>query len=105
MSSTRMKRLEAQLDSRQRHAAYLLVENEFRGTEERRTMDEIAEEIGVSRMSLYNWRTKNRNFIDYKNEVADDFLADKRDHVYSQLMKLISSSQPSVKAIDLFMRR
>src|SRR5690625_5255790 len=103
--SRRMQELEAKLDARQRKAAYLLVENELRETSERRTADDIAEEVGVTRKTIWDWRTKNRNFIDYKNEIADDFLADKRDQVYGQLMKLIMASQPSVKAIDLFMRR
>ncbi|MGN7387734.1 phBC6A51 family helix-turn-helix protein [Sporosarcina sp. SAFN-015] len=103
--SRRMRELEAKLDARQRKAAYLLVENELRETGERRTYEDISKEIGVTTQALWEWRTKNRNFIEYKNEIADDFLADKRDQVYAQLMKLIMASQPSVKAIDLFMRR
>lgn len=103
--SNRMKQLEAKLDARQRKAAYLLVENELRETGERKSYEEIAAEIGVHYKTIWEWRTKNRNFIAYKNEIADDFLADKRDQVYSQLMKLITAPQPSVKAIDLFMRR
>lgn len=103
--SRRMRELEAKLDARQRKAAYLLVENELRETGERRSYEDIAEEIGVTYKTIWEWRTKNRNFIDYKNEIADDFLADKRDQVYAQLMKLITAPQPSVKAIDLFMRR
>lgn len=103
--SNRMKQLEAKLDARQRKAAYLLVENELRETGERRSYEDIAAEIGVHYKTVWEWRTKNRNFIAYKNEIADDFLADKRDQVYAQLMKLITAPQPSVKAIDLFMRR
>ncbi|AZU61062.1 phBC6A51 family helix-turn-helix protein [Neobacillus mesonae] len=102
---SRLKELEAKLDARQRKAAYILVENELRETGDKLTQEQIAEEIGVDRTTLYHWRTKNRNFIAYKNEIADDFLSDKRDKVYAQLMKLILGSQPSVKAIDLFMRR
>lgn len=103
--SNRMKQLESKLDARQRKAAYLLVENELRETGERKSYEEIAAEIGVHYKTVWEWRTKNRNFIAYKNEIADDFLADKRDQVYAQLMKLITAPQPSVKAIDLFMRR
>lgn len=103
--SKRMKELESKLDARQRKAAYLLVENELRETGEKRFYEDIAAEIGVTYKTIWDWRTRNRNFIAYKNEIADDFLADKRDQVYSQLMKLILSPQPSVKAIDLFMRR
>ncbi|MDQ0174388.1 phBC6A51 family helix-turn-helix protein [Bacillus chungangensis] len=103
--SDRKRELGAKLDARQRTAAYLLVENEMLGTEERRTMKEIAAEVGVHHKTMWEWRTKNRNFIEYKNEIADDFLSDKRDQVYGQLMKLINSNQPSVRAIDLFLRR
>lgn len=103
--SKRMKELESKLDARQRKAAYILVENELRETGNRRSQEDIAIEIGVTYKTIWEWRTKNRNFIAYKNEIADDFLADKRDQVYGQLMKLITGPQPSVKAIDLFMRR
>lgn len=103
--SRRMKELESKLEARQRKAAYLLVENELRETGERKSYEAIAAEIGVSYKTIWEWRTRNRNFIEYKNEIADDFLADKRDQVYAQLLKLITGSQPSVKAIDLFMRR
>lgn len=103
--SNKMRELEAKLTAQQRKAAYLLVENELLETGQRRTQEEIAKEVGIDRSNLYLWRTRNKAFIAYKNEIADDFLADKRDRVYGQLMKLINAPQPSVKAIDLFMRR
>lgn len=102
---SKLKELEAKLDVRQRKAAFMLVENELAETDAKLTQEEIAAEVGVDRSTLYLWRTRNRDFIAYKNEIADDFLADKRDRVYAQLLKLINGSQPSVKAIDLFMRR
>lgn len=103
--SNKLRELEAKLTVQQRNAAYLLVENELKETGEKRTQEDLAEEIGVDRSTLFLWRTKNRNFIAYKNEIADDFLADKRDRVYGQLMKLINAPQPSVKAISLFLQR
>lgn len=103
--SNRMQQLEAKLTAQQRKAAYMLVENELRDSGDKRSQEEIAEEIGVTYKTVWSWRTKNKTFIEYKNLIADDFLADKRDQVYGQLMKLITGSQPSVKAIDLFMRR
>lgn len=101
--SDKLRELESKLDPRQRKAAYLLVENDF--AEERRTQEEIAAEIGVHYKTLWEWRKKNKNFIEYKNAIADDFLSESRSGVYAQLMKLIYGPQPSVKAIDLFMRR
>lgn len=105
--SNKMKDLEAKLTEQQRKAAYMLVENDLKPNkdETKLTYEQIAEEIGVSYKTVWTWKTKNRNFIAYKNEISDDFLSDKRSKVYGQLLKLIEGEQPSVKAIDLFMRR
>jgi DNA-binding XRE family transcriptional regulator len=99
-----MKELESKLTLKQRQAALMLVENEM-ATEGKKTQDEIAEELGISRQGLYKWRTQNRAFIEYRNMLSDDILSSMRPLVYKQLMSLITGSQPSVKAIDLFMRR
>jgi DNA-binding XRE family transcriptional regulator len=103
--SRRLKTLEAKLDARKRNAAYLLVENELRETGEKRSQDDIAKEIGVTSKTIWEWKTKDPVFIEYKNAIADDFLSEKRAFVYGQLMKSISGPQPSIKGIDIFMRR
>lgn len=103
--SNRMQLLESKLTAQQRKAAYMLVENELRDSGDKVSQEQIADEVGVTYKTIWSWRTKNKTFIEYKNLIADDFLADKRDQVYGQLMKLISGSQPSVKAIDLYLRR
>jgi len=100
-----MKALEAKLTAQQRKAAYLVVENELLPTKERRTKEEIATEVGVTYKTIWSWSTRNRDFIEYKNAIADDFLETEREAVYSNLMQLIKSPQPSVKAIDLYLRR
>jgi hypothetical protein len=100
------KELEQKLTLQQREAALMLVENELSdNSTERKTQEELAEVLGVTRMCLYKWRTQNKAFIEYKNLLADDFFSEKRDVVYRQLFRLITSSQPSVKAIDLYLRR
>ncbi|ASN68088.1 hypothetical protein 8F11_53 [uncultured Caudovirales phage] len=101
----RMKALEAKLTAQQRKAAYLVVENELLPTKERRTKEEIATEVGVTYKTIWSWTTRNRDFIEYKNAIADDFLETEREAVYSNLMQLIKAPQPSVKAIDLYLRR
>jgi DNA-binding XRE family transcriptional regulator len=103
--SRRLKALEAKLDARKRNAAYLLVENELRESGEKRKQEEIAEEVGVTSKTIWEWKTKDPVFIEYKNAIADDFLSEKRAFVYGQLMKSISGPQPSIKGIDIFMRR
>lgn len=104
---SRIKELEAKLTEQQKRAAFMLVENDLKSNKDvtKLTYEQIAEEIGVSYKTIWSWRTQNRNFIAYKNEISDDFLSDKRSRVYGQLLKLIDAEQPSVKAIDLFMRR
>jgi hypothetical protein len=104
---SRLKELEAKLTEQQKNAAYLLVENDLKPNkdETKLTYEQIAEVIGVTYKTIWSWKTKNRTFIAYKNEISDDFLSDKRSRVYGQLIKLIEADQPSVKAIDLFMRR
>ena len=98
------KELEAKLTLQQRKAALMLVENELE-TEEKKSQDEIASEVGVTRQALYKWRTQNKAFIEYRNMLADDFFSSMRPYVYKQLIKTISGPQPSIKGIDLFFRR
>ncbi|QVY62979.1 phBC6A51 family helix-turn-helix protein [Cytobacillus gottheilii] len=105
MATPRQRELEAKLTVNQQKAALMLVENDLRSTDEKMTQEEIATELGIDRSTLYLWRTRNKNFIDYKNEISDDFLSEHRSKVYSQLLKLINGSQPSVKAIDLYLKR
>jgi transposase-like protein len=105
MSDKRKVALEAKLDGRQIKAALLCVEREFAAEEDRAGFEEIAQEIGVTRKTLHQWRTQKRAFIDYVNYLADDFLAADRAKVYRQLMRSIDGSQPSIKAIDLYFRR
>jgi len=105
MTPKQREKLAAKLDGRQRAAALACVEREFSPEAERRGFEDIAKEAGVTRNTLYEWRTQNRAFIEYMNAIADDYLSGKRAIVYKRLMQLIDSGQPSVKAIDLFMKR
>lgn len=105
MSDKRRAALEARLDPRQIKAALLCVEREFTPEAERRMFEDIAEEVGVSRKTLHQWRTQKRAFIDYTNYLADEHLESYRSYVYAQLMKTIGGAQPSVKGIDLYFRR
>jgi len=106
MSNPRRKKaLEAKLDANHKKAVYLLVENELLPKKEQRTKEEIAQEVGVTYKTIWSWSTRNKDFIDYKNLVADEYLESNRNRVNAQLMKLIDGEQPSVKALDLYFRR
>ena len=101
----RKKALEAKLDTAQKKAVFLLVENELLPKKEQRTKEEIAHEVGVTYKTIWSWSKRNKDFIEFKNLVADEYLEENRNRVNAQLMKLIDAEQPSVKAIDLYYRR
>jgi hypothetical protein len=110
MSSQR-KRLEEQLTPQQQRAAQLLVSNEWgellSDGGKKRTMQELADELGIARSTLYEWKAQ-MTFAAYVNYLAERQLDSMRSTVYTQLMKAImggNNGMPSVKAIDLFMRR
>jgi hypothetical protein len=104
--SLKKRKLESVLTLKQRMAALLCVERELAVEEEqRKSYDDIAAEIGITDRTLYNWRTQNKDFIDYVNILSDEIFEAKRPVVYKQLLKLIEGTQPSVKAMDLYLRR
>lgn len=101
-----MARLEAKLGILKVKAAYMLLAMELREVDEGgpRTNEQIAEELKINPSTLYAWK-KNKDFIAFKNLIADTFLEEKRAIVNQKLLSLIDNSQPSVKAIDLYFRR
>jgi AcrR family transcriptional regulator len=105
--SRRMKLLEAQLTPQQIKAAELMAENEWAGIIEgidKKTMEQIAAEVAVSRRTLYVWTSK-REFGDYLNELSDAQYSAMRRTANAAVMKLIKAANPSVKALDLYYRR
>ncbi|UOK62845.1 phBC6A51 family helix-turn-helix protein [Paenibacillus sp. OVF10] len=104
--------LEAQLTAQQRKAAQLLVANEWgelisEDGRKKKSMQELAEEIGIARSTLYEWKAQEK-FIDYVNYLTDINLRGMQSEVNVALMKAIrggNNGLPSVKAIDLYMRR
>jgi len=88
---------------KQREAAIALVEYEFADKKDRKTKIEICEDIGISRMTLHNWDTRDQNFIAYKNYLAADFFDSYLPFVYKKMIDGISSG--SMKGIELFLKR
>jgi hypothetical protein len=106
VATKKFRELESKLSPQQRKAALLLVNNDLAEAEEgRRSLDKIADEVDTSLRNLHRWKNENSVFIEYMNLIADDFLASYRSGVYRQMMKLINSQQPSVKAMDLYFKR
>lgn len=87
----------------QREAAIALVEYEFTPKGQRKTKQEIADELGITRQGLHKWDTQDQNFIAYKNSLAADFTDSNTAFVYSKLIDSIGRG--SVRGIELFMKR
>src|SRR5690625_3750198 len=104
MAKSRRDMLAEQLDLRQQRAGYLLIENEMlsRTDPEFKTQDEIAAEVGVDRATLWRWRKQNQAFIEFKKEVAKDYLGDAVGIFTKQLIASMQGKQPSQKALDLY---
>jgi len=95
---------ETKLRPGQREAAILLVEREFETDRSaRKTKEEIAKEVGVSRQGMHKWETQDPNFIAYKNHLAADFFDTHLAFVYRKMLEGIDKG--SMKGIELFLRR
>ncbi|MDF1510783.1 phBC6A51 family helix-turn-helix protein [Robertmurraya sp. DFI.2.37] len=103
MANPRFQFNEARLREGQRLAAQLLVEYEFTPKGERKTKDQIAEEVGISRMQLHRWDTTDENFIAYKNYLASRVVDSQLSLVYSRLIDGIKNG--SMKGIELYLKR
>lgn len=94
------------LTPQQKRAAEMLVQNEWGELTDGKKLsqDQLAERLGIARSTLYEWR-KNPEFVEYMNMLTDDLLNGMRAEVNAALMKLIRMPNPSVKAIELYMKR
>jgi transcriptional regulator with XRE-family HTH domain len=98
--------LRDRLTPQQQMAANMYVANEFAG-KEKKTQDELAEEIGITRQGLHKWRTENLDFIRYQSALTEFKLESYRTLVDAKLISLIEKGPsnngiPSIKAIELF---
>lgn len=94
---------ESRFKPKQREAAIALVEYEFTPKGERKTKQQIADELGITRMTLHLWDTKDENFIAYKNYLASQFMDSHLAYVYKRLLDSIERG--SVKGIELYLKR
>lgn len=105
---SRRELLAEQLDIRQQRAAYMLLENEMlsRTDPEYKSQEQIAAEVGVDRATLWRWRKQNQAFIEFRKEVAKDYLGDAVDVFVNSLIRSMrgTNGPPSMKALDLYAR-
>lgn len=101
-----LQELKSRLTATQIKAAHLLVANSFASKEEKKTLEEIAHECGITRQQLWRWRYDNRDFIKYVEALSDMRLAAYRDLADAQLIKLIqgvsNNGIPSIKGLELY---
>lgn len=107
MSGRRLSRrdqLAEQLSVKQQKAVYLLLDNEMLPYKERKTQEELAVELEVDRATLYRWRKQNQAFIEFKKEVAKDYLGDEVGLFAQALITSMrgTNGAPSQKALDLY---
>jgi len=99
-----VKELEKRMQAEHVRACYLLVENDFKPKAEQKTTQEIAEELGVSRTTLYKWRNRD-DVIKLQGLLSERQMDTYRSKVDRALLRLIddgSDRLPSVKAIELY---
>lgn len=110
MSNTRsLQQLTSELTPQQLKAAELIVENQFDVAlgGNKRTLEEIGEELGVSRQSISKWK-KLPAFVEYSSYISSQHTHSLRPLADSALAKMISGTSNngliSVKALELFYR-
>lgn len=98
------KDLEKRMSANEKKVAYALVANEYTDKAERKTMQEIADELQISRTALYNLKNKPdvaRLMGMFSDEYMDAFKV-KVDMALTRLIDDGSDRLPSVKAIELY---
>lgn len=94
---------EARFKPKQREVALALVEREFADKKERKSKGDIAEDNGITVMTIWRWENHDANFIAYKNHLASEFMDSRLAFVYGKLLEVIGSG--NTKGIELFLKR
>lgn len=100
-NNTRERKKSNRLDATQRKACELLVMRDINGL----SNDQIAEECGVNRSTLYRWKQKPE-FNDYLNELTEEFQRSFLSDAYAELRKIMiyGKSHEKLKAIELMLK-
>lgn len=89
------------LSEQQRKAAAMLVDNELLPKDEQQTVSEMAEEIGIHRKTLWEWRRRNPIFAEYKQHLTTLALQDSHGALAKVLIDNLDKTQPSTKMLEL----
>jgi predicted DNA-binding protein YlxM (UPF0122 family) len=90
-----------QLTEAQREVAQILVDNELLPKDERREIQDIADEFNVHRKTIWHWRRRNPLFAEYKQHLTTLALQDSHTALAKVLIDNLTKSQPSTKMLDL----
>lgn len=105
MAKLTLDQLKAKLTPVKQKAAELILEREYAAKGEKATFEGIAEELGVTERTLYEWR-KDAYFIQYLAVISDQKLDNYRGLADAQLIKLIQGTSnnglASIKALELY---
>ena len=94
---------ETKFKPKQREVALALVEREFSDKKDRKSQLAIAEEHGITTMTMWRWTNHDANFIAYKNHLASEFMDSRLAFVYAKLIDVIG--QGNTKGMELFLKR
>ena len=89
------------VDANMKKCAELLVMKDINGLGN----DEIAEQCGIDRSTLYRWKQR-KDFNDYMNQVAEEFQRSFLSDAYGELRKIMIHGKPHerLKAIELMLK-
>jgi thiaminase len=93
-----------ELSTRDRAIAQRLVENDFAPKGERKTLEELAQELSMTRQNLHRIRS-NPEFVRYQDSISYTALAQHMPEIDAMLLKLVRGTSNngigSIKAIEL----
>ncbi len=89
------------LTATQKKCAEMIVTRDVHG----KNNNKIAEELNIDRATLYRWKQK-KEFIDYMNELAEEYHRGFMADTYVELRKIMTYGQDShkLKAIELMLK-
>ena len=89
------------LSASQKKCAELIVMKDIN----KMNMNDIAEEIGVNRSTIFRWK-QNKEFNDYMNSLADEFQRSFLADAFGELRKIMAYGKPheKLKAIEIVLK-